>query len=97
MIEADNQCTKTSPRSGDRCTMAPGHFGSHQVGGPYNTTERFVTKCEGECDFHYNSRAGDEWEQCIHCGDKRNNENNKNPEADAFWKERIRDAGWRTG
>ena len=58
--------------------MGEGHVGPHKVGGPYKTTEAFVTKCEMGCDFHHNSngyyhhpKLFKEWEECIYCGDKR--------------------------
>jgi hypothetical protein len=63
----NKRCNCESP-TGQKCTMGLFHAGPHKVGGPYNTTEIFVTPCEGECVFHHNSDEFEEWEECIHCG-----------------------------
>lgn len=65
------RCATPSPRTGNICTMAKGHFGPHKVGGPYNTTEIFIIKCTTKCNMHINGdRDGIEWHECIYCGNK---------------------------
>jgi len=74
-IQESIKCKEVNPATGNVCTMGSGHFGPHKVGGPYNTTEEFITPCVTKhrtCDFHHNSDGrGKHWEECIHCGDRR--------------------------
>ena len=67
------RCPSLNPETGSRCDMGWGHFGSHNVGGPYKKhTEEWVTKCEDEpCVYHECFVSHPGYEQCIHCGDLR--------------------------
>lgn len=71
------RCPSVNPETGSRCSMAWGHAGPHNVGGPYehNQTERWVTKCEDEpCIYHECFVSHPGYEECIHCGDRRHME-----------------------
>ena len=67
-----DRCGSTNPATGSQCSMAEGHFGAHNVGGPYpkDQEETWVTKCEdGMCEFHQSTVGVDAGsEVCIHCG-----------------------------
>lgn len=72
-------CSVPSPKTGQLCTMAKGHFGAHKVGGPYHVVEEFVVKCvDRGCNYHHNSRLNivtkqkEYFEQCIFCGHIKN-------------------------
>jgi hypothetical protein len=67
-----DRCSSINPTTNNQCTMSTNHFGPHKIGDVYSPTERWVTKCSNECDFHHNSDGrGNEWEECINCGDKK--------------------------
>lgn len=69
-----NECRCVSPLTGQLCTMARGHAGPHQVGGPYHTIESFVTQCpEDQCEYHSNQAGMSivRWQECIQCGHRK--------------------------
>lgn len=70
-LSPSDQCREINTDTGHRCSMADGHAGPHVVGSPYRPDERWVTPCQ-EHDFMPNrDRAGNRWDECWKCGERR--------------------------